>query len=188
MRRRVASQRGFVAAEFLGAAVAGGFLAYVGAQGFFLGGAIDARARSESAARELSARSAADACAAIDISAMANPKSLERFIPRAELEISAQAPDVGALLTAVLGLNPEAGARDIIPVIFQAPMFTANLSLSTPFSTEHGANMFGRPGGVFVGVASRGVPCVQAKLPTDAELSKMLSKAFFDQMPFGKPF
>lgn len=178
-----ARRRAFIAVpDLLGAAVVGGFLAYVGAQSFFLGDAIGARAASESAARELSARSAGSSCSNVE---PGSPADAARFAPQVTLDVGVSPPNVAAVLAVVQGLAPEAGAKPLVVALFDSPMLVAQLDVATSLSRSHTANMFGRPGGTFVGRAHRGVPCLQAKLPDDADLARRLSREFYKQLPFG---
>jgi len=182
-RRARARQRGFMSVgDLLGAAVAGGFLAYVGAQSFFLGDAVGARSEAESAARELAGRSAADACAAVDLGETVGRR---RFEARLDFRVDASPPDVGALLTSVLALGPESSATELLAVLFRSDMLVAKLDVSSLVTRGHDANMFGRPGGTFLGRAHRSAPCLQVKLPSDADLGKNLAKGFFGTLPFG---
>lgn len=180
-RRQRARERGFVSApDLLGAALVGGFLAYVGAQSFFLGDAIDARATSESAARQASMRAAAEACAPLGV----EPLDLGRFAPQGSLEINAAAPNIESILGTMSALDMESGAPNLIQAL-ALPKLTIVFDVTTSTSRQHGENLFGRPGGTFVGRARKAVPCRQVELPRLDYLD--LGKAFFKQIPFGKP-
>lgn len=179
-KRRVARERGFMSVpDLLGGALVGGFLAYVGAQSFFLGDAIDARATSESAARRTSIRAASEACAPLGVESF----DLSRFTPRGSLEISAEAPNVEGILGTMLALDLESGAPKLISLL-RMPKLTIQFDVTTSVSRVHQGNIFGTPGGAFVGHARQAVPCRQLELPRLDYLD--LGKSFFKQIPFGQ--
>ncbi len=179
-KRTSAQERGFVSVpDLLGAALVGGFLAYVGAQSFFLGDAIDARATSESAARATSIRAASEVCAPLGVESF----DRSRFAPRGSIEINAEAPSVEGILGTMSALDLEAGAPKLLAIL-RMPKLTIIFDVTTSTSRQHQGNLFGSPGGSFVGRAREAVPCRQAELPRVDYLE--LGKSFFKQIPFGQ--
>ena len=177
-----AKERGFVSAgDMIGAAMVGGLLAVIGARSFFLSGAIDARANSESVARASSLRSAASACSVVD-----KPENPPRMSVKLTFSVVSARPDLGQLLGLVRAMGAETGGKTLVPLLFETNMTSAQVDVETSFTQTGPGNMFGSPGGTFTGLSHRRLPCIQRELPSDAQLAKALSRAFFDKLPFGK--